>query len=64
MSAKVTIETDDLTLSKQAGGKGIIDEAWVVHLIVDLVEAFDAANKHRGYNVRNHLVEELLKQKR
>lgn len=57
---RITIETDKITLSKLVfGGGKLIDEAVVVGIIVDLVDAYDASNAHQSYSVRKHLTEAL-----
>ena len=63
MSAKVTIETSDMTISRESNYeiRNCVDEAWVVQLIVSLVDALDAANTYRNYSMRTHLLRELQK---
>jgi hypothetical protein len=65
MSAKVTIETSELTLSKTHYPMGgLIDEAATVEVIVDLVDAYDAANRGRSYSLREHLLDALQRGKK
>jgi hypothetical protein len=65
MSAKVTIETSELTLSKTHHPMGgLIDEAATVELIVSLVDAYDAAHRYKDYSVREHLLEALKRGKK
>lgn len=59
MAASVTIQTDELTLTKRLESGRLIDEALVVELIVRLVDAYDAAHAYKNYNVREHLREAL-----
>ena len=58
--AKVTIETDTLTLSHTSSGQGLVDQWHVVKLIDSLVRALEVAVPS-NYNMREHLIEVLSK---
>jgi hypothetical protein len=59
--ARVTIETNELTLSNTAAGGNYVEPWHVVKLIDTLVRAMDVAHPTAGkhYNVREHLLEAL-----
>jgi hypothetical protein len=61
--AKVTIETNELTLSNVSAGGNYVEPWHVVQLIDKLVRAMDAAHPAAGqhYNVRLHLMTALEK---
>lgn len=58
--AKVTIETDTLTLSHTSGGQGLVEQWHVVKLVDSLVRALESVEP-TNYNIREHLIEALQK---
>jgi hypothetical protein len=59
---KVTIETHDIIIGKSTSGGGNKVDNWhLVHLINDVVRAFDKAETETSYRIRENLIGELSK---
>jgi len=61
--ARVIIETAELTISKRVVVPNNHEKANVVGAIVAVVDAFDAADEFKFYNIKEHLLAALKKPK-
>ena len=59
MAVKVTIETPQITISKEVADKDLCDDARVVAAIDAVVDAYDAAHDYKSFSVRKHLQDAL-----